>query len=368
MDNPKGNILYLDDEPQNLEVFKVAYRKSYNIFTATTPKEAFEILHQHPISVILSDQRMPEMTGVQFLEAVIPVYPDPIRMLISAYSDADAIIKAINKGRVFRFIPKPWDDQELKQSLEMAIKMYELNTKNRELLQEMHDEAVKQERILSLFKKYVPAKAISDSIDEDPEHLFTGEMRVISVLYVSIKNINVISENNDSKQIMSYLNEFFDITTNCIEQYKGIVDKIMGGTILAIFGAPISSIDNQKNAVFSGICMLEKIIEFNKKYENVIKNTTEINIAIHSGEAIVGNIGSEQYITYTALGDTVNTAARLSEIANKSSNSIMVSEAIYQDVKNDIGIEFVSEEKIRGKNKPVKLYKITSTKIEEAQK
>ena len=95
------NILYVDDEQQNLDSFYAAFRKHYNIFTATSAKSAIEILRNHEIAVIITDQRMPEMTGIQFLEAIIPEYPNPIRMFMTGYSDAEV-------NTLFQLIFIPW--------------------------------------------------------------------------------------------------------------------------------------------------------------------------------------------------------------------------------------------------------------------
>src|SRR4051812_32822571 len=99
MKSDKYHVLYVDDEEHNLISFKAAFRQFYHIHTAISAREGIKILREHPIHVIVTDQRMPEMTGVQFLEAIIPEYPDAIRMVLTGFSDVEAIIKAINSGR-----------------------------------------------------------------------------------------------------------------------------------------------------------------------------------------------------------------------------------------------------------------------------
>ncbi|HUM48070.1 MAG TPA: response regulator, partial [Chitinophagales bacterium] len=124
MDEEKFNVLYVDDEENNLISFRAAFRRNYNIFTATSAAEGIRLLHQHTIPIIITDQRMPQMTGVQFLEKIIPEYPDTIRMILTGFSDIEAIIQAINTGRVFRYITKPWDENELKMTIDNAISLY----------------------------------------------------------------------------------------------------------------------------------------------------------------------------------------------------------------------------------------------------
>ena len=95
------SILYLDDEEHNLVSFRAAFRRHFKIYTAVSAREAVKFLRAHQIPIVITDQRMPEMMGVQFLEAIIPEFPDTIRMILTGFSDVEAIIKAINTGRVY---------------------------------------------------------------------------------------------------------------------------------------------------------------------------------------------------------------------------------------------------------------------------
>ena len=102
------SILYIDDEEDNLTVFNSTFRRNYNVHLALSGREGLEIMKNYDIHLVITDQRMPDMTGVQFLEQIIPLYPDCIRMILTGFSDVQAIIQAINKGRVYRYISKPW--------------------------------------------------------------------------------------------------------------------------------------------------------------------------------------------------------------------------------------------------------------------
>jgi two-component system sensor histidine kinase/response regulator len=136
MSNAVVNVLYVDDEENNLISFKAAFRKKYKIFTTTSVIEAEEILDKTDIHVILADQRMPVMTGVQFFEKVRKKHPTPIRMLITGYADISAAIDAINKGEVFRFIDKPWDQDYVEIAINTA---YEIVRNKQELEKKTSD-------------------------------------------------------------------------------------------------------------------------------------------------------------------------------------------------------------------------------------
>lgn len=120
----KITLLYVDDEINNLISFKAAFRMKYKIFTAISANEAFEILDKEEIEIIITDQRMPNITGVEFLEKVLVSHPDPIRILLTGFTDMEAVIAAINIGKIFQYLTKPWVEEELLLTIESAYAKY----------------------------------------------------------------------------------------------------------------------------------------------------------------------------------------------------------------------------------------------------
>jgi response regulator RpfG family c-di-GMP phosphodiesterase len=117
-------ILYVDDDQENLRTFRRLFRKQYNILLAESGEEGLQLLQEHsPIPVIITDQRMPEMTGIEFLEKTKEISPNSIRIIITGFTDVQALIDAINTGRVYRYITKPWDEQELYVTLKRASRV-----------------------------------------------------------------------------------------------------------------------------------------------------------------------------------------------------------------------------------------------------
>jgi DNA-binding NtrC family response regulator len=136
-------VLYVDDEIHNLNSFKAAFRRDFNIHVAQSAREGRKVLDQNEIAVIVTDQRMPGMTGIEFLESIIPVYPDTIRILLTGFSDINAVMDAINRGQVYKYLVKPWADEELKMYIQNAIEIYRLRIENRDLSQKL-DSAIRQ--------------------------------------------------------------------------------------------------------------------------------------------------------------------------------------------------------------------------------
>jgi len=135
------NVLYVDDEEHNLISFAATFRKEYNVYTAKSASEGIDLMHKVNIHLVITDQRMPEMTGIQFLEKINPEFPDTIRIILTGFSDIGVIIEAINSGRVFRYITKPWDENDLRMTIENAKQLYELQHQLQVLLQGVHPES-----------------------------------------------------------------------------------------------------------------------------------------------------------------------------------------------------------------------------------
>lgn len=133
----KISILYVDDEVNNINSFKATFRKDYNVFTALSGMVGLEILRNHVIHVIITDQRMPEMTGVEFLVEVLKEYPDPVRILLTGYTDINAVIDAVNKGHIYHYLNKPWDEHQMRIIIKNSYEIFRLREENKMLIEKL---------------------------------------------------------------------------------------------------------------------------------------------------------------------------------------------------------------------------------------
>lgn len=143
----KFTILYVDDEVSNLHIFKDTFRREYNVLTAISAKDGLDILGKEKVDLILTDQRMPEMDGVSFLKKAIQNYPDLNRILITAYSDFDALRSAINEAQIFQYIQKPWKEDQLRIVIERALEIYHLKIENEQLSKQIKEKNKLLEKI-----------------------------------------------------------------------------------------------------------------------------------------------------------------------------------------------------------------------------
>ncbi|WP_419698891.1 response regulator [Mucilaginibacter sp. NFX135] len=145
-------VLYVDDEINNLNSFKAAFRRDFNIYTASSAAEGRRILDANEVGVIITDQRMPVTTGIEFLESVLQTNPDTIRILLTGFSDINAVIDAINRGQVYKYLVKPWQNDELRIHIQNAIEVYNLRKENKELTYKLQIANMELETLAKAFR------------------------------------------------------------------------------------------------------------------------------------------------------------------------------------------------------------------------
>lgn len=134
-----NTILYVDDEESNLRIFRMAFKRHYNVLTAVNGYEAIETLRANDIQLIITDQKMPEMTGTELLEKLLPEFPDVIRIILTGFADIEAIVKAVNRCGIYKYITKPWDKGEMKLTIDKALESYELKKEKTSLVTKLEE-------------------------------------------------------------------------------------------------------------------------------------------------------------------------------------------------------------------------------------
>jgi CheY-like chemotaxis protein len=166
-------ILAVDDEKSILNSLRRSLRKEpYKVFTAESGAEGLEVLAENAIQMVVSDQRMPNMSGTEFLSKVKKLYPDTIRVVLSGYAEAEAIVDSINRGEVYRFIGKPWDEDDLKTIIKQGLAHYNLVIQNRQLSEQTKQQLVELERLNVLLSASVEERTQSLQFSQEVlEHL-----------------------------------------------------------------------------------------------------------------------------------------------------------------------------------------------------
>ncbi len=207
------------------------------------------------------------------------------------------------------------------------------------------------------FSKYVPPDVV-EKILSSKDLYIKGERKEVTVLFCDIRDYTGYSEKEPPEKVVSTLNEYFEEMSNIIFAYNGMIDKFLGDGIMAVFGAPIHFPGHADKAVTAAIEMVKKARDLNRRWQKDRGRNFEIGIGINTGVAIVGNVGSMKRIEYTAIGDVVNTAARLEPLNKEFLTNILISETTFNRLQNDYNVRNLGKVKIRGKTEEITIYEI----------
>lgn len=219
-------------------------------------------------------------------------------------------------------------------------------------------EIKKRQFLQDTLTRYV-TKEVVDLILEHPEKIILdGEEREATVLFSDIRGFTSLSEKMEPKEVVRMLRDYFSLMVGAVFEFQGTVDKFIGDCIMGIFGAPTPQADHAELAVKSALEMKRLLKTFNKKRIKHKRNPVRIGVGINTGDVVVGNIGSEQRLEYTAIGDAVNLASRLEGINKQYGTDIIISETTYLQAKESIEERELDKVRVKGKLEPVKIYEV----------
>ncbi len=215
--------------------------------------------------------------------------------------------------------------------------------------------AIKRERnIRNNMERYISPNLIDQLTQTSGELKLDGEKRDISVLFADIKNFTKMSEQLKVEDVFSMLNKTFSEITQIIFRHDGTLDKFIGDAVMAFFGAPVRHDDDAVRAVMTAVEIIETVKRMTEEYKSEYGVEVSFSIGINTGEAIVGNVGSLDRMEYTAIGDTVNLAARLQ--AKAGYNEIVINESVYNAVKDRFKCEPLPSFFVKGKEQAIKAF------------
>ncbi len=216
--------------------------------------------------------------------------------------------------------------------------------------------------LVHTFEKFVSPQIIKKIID-NPGSVNTGiQKKEMTVLFSDIRNFTHLSEVIPAQDLIMQLREYFNEMVDVVLKYDGTLDKFIGDAIMAFFGDPIPQKNHSLRAVLTAIEMQKRLDELNKKWEKQKKQVLNIGIGINTGEMIVGHLGSKRVGNYTVFGDSVNLAARVESLTKEYQSKILITEFVYEQVKDSIDTEYLDCVKVKGKEQAVKIYRVLGIK------
>jgi class 3 adenylate cyclase len=218
---------------------------------------------------------------------------------------------------------------------------------------DMGESLRQKERIQSAFGRYVSDYVLTHLL-ESPEDL-TGVEREVTVLFADVRRFTRLSEGMKARDVVALLNDFFELVASQILSQEGTIDKFIGDSVMAYFGAPIPQSDHAQRAVWAAVEVQRSIAQRNR-HADAGGIELGVGIGIHTGHVVVGNIGSERRSDFTAIGDAVNVASRLEKLARPG--EILISEAVQRQVRGALPLRFEGERQLSGRLEPVHVYSV----------
>lgn len=215
MPEAKNTVLYIDDDLLNLEIFREFFDDQYHVIILPSTENALEVLRNNQVKVIISDQFMPYESGIDFIQRITPEFPDIIKMILTAYSDHEVALDAINRVGVYKYLLKPWDSTEVKNSIETGIREYDLRYENKQLLIELKQ---KNEALNDAFTKLEENEKKFRTIfsnSNDSIYILNDEKEIIEANHAFYNLLKFNAKENN----LQNLNEFIR------DKYPALMDK-----------------------------------------------------------------------------------------------------------------------------------------------
>jgi GAF domain-containing protein/class 3 adenylate cyclase/two-component SAPR family response regulator len=350
---PTAKVLVVEDNADMRSyVSSVLQRAGHEVHTARHGGEGFQIAQTLQPHLIVTDLMMPMVSGLEMIQQVrqdAALRGTPI-VLLTAKADADTRIEGAEKG-ADAYLSKPFNDRELLAEVRNLLSLKE----NERKVAELNTYLTK-----SVLRRFLPPPLVDKAAQGELTLDLRPEPRMITVLFSDIIGFTQLSNTLRSRKVAELLNEYLTEMTHAIFEHGGTVDKFMGDAILAIFGAPeeISPNEQVRRAIAAARQMYRTLAELNDRWQaQGIEQPVQFRCGIHQGTAVVGMFGGEERADYTAIGPSVNIAARIQEAAEASTILVSAAVADYLELEED-AITKCSPLKLKGVDETVLTFSI----------
>lgn len=348
----RSNILIADDSRMDRLLCRRALEKQYNLIEVANGAEALRILQTkgNEIDLVVSDLMMPTMSGVQLLAAMHDEQNLREIPVVIATSTQDAVLErqCLALG-CWDFLHKPYDPV----ILEIRVQ----NTLERKQLYKMREQHIK-----NTFERYVDPTVVDVLLKNEDLSKVDGRSAELSVLFADIRNFTTISELMEPEEVLRLINSCASITSQCVKEFDGVLDKFIGDCTMAYWGAPLPCEDSAYLACCAGHEMVVRTRALMERYSRKYGVEIALGVGINKGVAVVGNVGCEERKDFTVIGDTVNTASRLE--SNAPRNTIYISRTVAESL-GDRAKNSALETKLslKGKHREIEVLTLDSIEL-----
>ncbi len=339
-------VLIAEDHKENRQIlYDVLTAAGYEVIAVANGNAALDAAFTHRPGLAILDVNMPGKDGFTVCEELKadPVTSQISIIILTAQSDVESRVRGLGLG-ASDFMPKPYSPRELLARVDARLR-----TKAET------DELRKQrQHIRKTFERFVSPEIV-DALMRNPESAqLGGALREVTVLFADMEGFTRLSERIDPVSLLSILNEYHGLMVEYIKQNGGTVDKLLGDGIMAIFNAPVELEAHPLRAVTTAFQIQQAMPHFQQHLPHEFR--LWVNFGINTGYAVVGNIGTEDVMDYTAIGDTVNLAQRMQEMFKQG--AITISQSTYEYVADYVEVVETGWQQVRGRDEAIYTYQV----------
>jgi len=377
--NEPTTILLVDDEPRVLDSLEAMLGMDYRILRTERPGEALDLLARDRVAVVISDQRMPGMLGTDLLAKSLEVAPETVRILLTAFTDADALLASINAANIYHFVLKPWDPKELAHVVGQGVQRYRLGEERERLLRDLErknadleaaladlraaqDHVVRETSVRAHLQRYVSPRLVDMAVANPALLDIPGEWRQATVLFADIRGFTRLIETTRAPVMIRLLDEYFNRMIEVIFRHQGTVEQLIGDEIVALFGVPDGGEDAAARAVSAAIDMIDGVRELARRWTEAGLPAFDIGIGLSSGKVMAGTIGSERRRELIVVGRPMIAAARIQRMTRLFGAHIIAGEETFHQVKDSVSYRELGTPRLKGLKARTVLYEIVGKK------
>ncbi len=361
-----ARIVLADDNDAFREVTaQLLERVGYDVTTAADGRAALAAVKEHEPDLVLLDIMMPKLDGIDTLREIREQQPLIGIVMVTAFGSEEIAVKALTAG-ADDYLIKPLDYREAFIRVERVLERCHLRRERERLqreLAEAHDELQErydeletsygrirelEEQTRVLFERYLPPQVAQYLIDDPSRANLGGERREVTILFADLRGFTALAEKMPPERLIEVVNGYLSIATESIFANGGVLDKFMGDAVMALYNSPLDQPDHALRAVKTAFAVRESLMDQDQE------PALHFGFGINTGEAVVGNVGSQALMNYTAIGDAVNVAFRLQEQAKEQ--QILLSRATYDQVKDLVEVKSLGRMRIKRRAEEAEVY------------
>ena len=333
-----GHILIVDDDPVNLRLLRLILRGAgYHVLEAGSGAEALTIVERGPVDLILLDVMMPGLSGYEVCRRIRAAEASrflPI-VMVTALHDTGDRVRGLEAG-ADDFISKPFEEVELKARVRSLLR-----------IKALHDQIEQRSNLLLDALQRAVSPAVAEQILADPDrYLHPGGVRcAATILFGDLRGYTSLAEESLPFEAMAILNTYLAQMIEVIYRHGGTVNQLLGDGIMALFGAPIGHSDHPRRAVAAALELQQVVGQIQLEHATTVR--LQMGIGINTGEVVVGHIGSELRMDYTAVGDAVNLAARFEQ--NAGPGQVLITHATYEQIAPHFEVLPIGTLRVKGR-------------------